>query len=210
MVGRLINKLKQNGILDNTIIIFSSDHGDFMGEHRMVRKGIFHYDALLHVPMIWYAPGLIKKRFRVKNLAQSVDFFPTLANFLNIEISKSLPGRSLKPILEGQSRVDENHTIFASGVFGEVPGYILNNGEIPEKLKDIPLHTRVQDGFGKLAGKPTAMIRNLNWKFIQSEGHPSELYKMDGGWIERENLAQKKEYVSLVSSFQKKIAEIWQ
>lgn len=210
MVGRVINNLKQNGILDNTIVIFSSDHGDFMGEHRMVRKGIFHYDSLLHVPMIWYAPGLIKKRFRVRNLAQSVDFFPTIANFLNLEIPKSLPGRSLKPILEGQSRIDENHTIFASGRFGEVPGYILNNGKIPEKLKDIPLHTRVQDGFGRSTGKTTAMIRDLNWKFIQTEGHPSELYKMDGGWIERENLAQKSEYVNLVSSFQKKITEIWQ
>jgi len=53
------------------------------------------------------------------------------------------------------------------------------------------------------------MVRNLNWKFIQTDGYPSELYRMDGGWIERENLAEKSEYAYLVSKFEKKIAQIW-
>ncbi len=209
MVGRVINALKKKGILDNTIVIFTSDHGDFMGEHRMVRKGMFHYDALLHVPMVWYAPGLIEKRFRVKSFAQSVDYMPTIADFLDIDIKKSLPGRSLKPILQGQDVMDEEHTVFASGTYQDVPGYIFGRGEIPERDKNLPLHTRVQQGFKEKNNKRTAMVRNLNWKFIQTDGYPSELYRMNGGWIERENLAEKSEYAYLVSKFEKKIAQIW-
>ena len=60
-LGRIIKYLEEKGIADNTILVFTADHGDFMGHHHMVRKGMFLYDALLHVPMIWYAPGYIKK-----------------------------------------------------------------------------------------------------------------------------------------------------
>ncbi len=209
MVGRVIDVLKRKGILDNTIVIFTSDHGDFMGEHRMVRKGMCHYDALLHVPNIWYAPGFIENRFRVKNLAQSVDFLPTIADFLGVNLSGSLPGRSLKPFLQGDKRLNEEHSLFAAGMFGEIFSYLLGEGKMPENHKDIPLHTRVLRNLHNGLGKKTAMIRTIKWKFIKTEGYPDELYKMDGGWIERENLARKPEYANLISSLKRKIEQIW-
>ena len=60
-VGRILSALEQQGLAENTIVLFTSDHGDFMGTHRMVRKGMFLYDSLLHVPMIWWAPGRLAK-----------------------------------------------------------------------------------------------------------------------------------------------------
>ena len=208
MVGRLIDALKRKGILDNTIVIFTSDHGDFMGEHRMVRKGMFHYDALLHVPMIWYAPGFIERRFRVKNLAQSVDFSPTIADFLGVNLPQPLPGRSLKPFLQGDERLDEEHSVFAVGIFDEVPRYIFGEGEMPGKDKCFPLHTRVQQSFNRGGNKKTSMFRTRKWKFVQTDGHTSELYKMDEVWIERENLAENLEYADLVASFKERIENV--
>src|SRR5882672_3343150 len=76
-VGRIMTALGAKGLLENTIIVFTADHGDFMGQHRLVRKGMFLYDCLLHVPMIWNAPGL-KGGQRSKALTQGIDFFPTL------------------------------------------------------------------------------------------------------------------------------------
>ncbi|MCK4966137.1 sulfatase-like hydrolase/transferase, partial [bacterium] len=139
-VGRIINSLERKGILDNTIVIFTSDHADFMGEHRMVRKEMFLYDAILHVPMIWYCPGLIRNRFRVRNIAQSVDFMPTIGDFINGEIPSSLPGRSLKPILQGQCGADEEHFAFASALYYDLPDYVTGKGEMPERIKNMPLN----------------------------------------------------------------------
>jgi len=187
-----------------------ADHGDFMGEHHMVRKGMFHYEALLHVPMIWYGPGLIENQFVVDNLAQTVDIMPTLRDFLDAEIPESLPGRSLKPILQRQEVDDLDHFVFSSSLFYDLPDYILKNGEIPDEEKDMSLHSRVMRMPEKLdENKRTASIRNPEWRFVKTTGYPSELYKMDGNWIERENLATKPEYADVVASFEERMAKIW-
>ncbi|MFC2124757.1 sulfatase [Bacteroidota bacterium] len=209
-VGRIIDRLDKKNISDNTIVIFTADHGDFMGEHRMVRKGMFHYEALLHVPMIWYGPGLIENRYAVSNLAQSVDIMPTIRDLLEVEIPESLPGRSLKPILQGQEIEDWDHFVFSSSLYYDLPDYILNDGEIPEEEKNTQLHSRVMKMPEKLDDKKrTASIRNFEWRFIKTEGYPSELYKMDGNWVERENLAKKPKYAKVVASFEEQIEEIW-
>jgi hypothetical protein len=57
--------------------------------------------------------------------------------------------------------------------------------------------------------KRTASIRNSEWRFIKTEGYSTELYKMDGTWTEKENLAKKPEYAKAVASFEKQIVEIW-
>lgn len=209
-VGRIVKSLQKKGIDDNTILIFIADHGDFMGEHRMVRKGMFLYEANLHVPMIWHGPGLIPSRFRVTNLAQLVDIMPTIRDFLNIEIPATLPGRSLKPLLQGQRMEEEDHFVFASALYYDPPEYILKGGEVPESDENMPLHSRVMKMPAVLdENKRITSIRDAEWRFIKTEGHPSELYKIDENWQEKENLAQKPEYKDLVSSFEKKIAEIW-
>src|SRR5210317_971589 len=109
-----MDTLDKQGLTQNTIIVFTSDHGDFMGEYRMVRKGMFLYDVLMHIPMIWYGPGYIKKGLRVSNLAQGLDIFPTLVDFLDASCQADLEGRSLKPFLEGQTSKEPDYAIVAS------------------------------------------------------------------------------------------------
>ncbi len=107
-VGEILQALEDKGIADNTILVFTADHGDFMGEYNMVRKGMFLYDALLHVPMIWYAPEQIKKGLNPDNLTQNVDIFPTLLDLAGLEIPDHLAGRSLKSLLQGQASAKDD------------------------------------------------------------------------------------------------------
>jgi arylsulfatase A-like enzyme len=56
-VGRVMEVLEAQGLVDNTIVVFLSDHGDMLGDHWMLNKGPFHFEGLLHVPMVWSWPG---------------------------------------------------------------------------------------------------------------------------------------------------------
>ncbi len=207
-VGRVIRALETKGILDNTVVVFTSDHGDFMGEHRMVRKGMFLHDALLHIPMIWYAPGLIAKGQRIKNLAQGVDIFPTLADVTGGKKPDGAVGRSLKPFLMGEKVDEKDFAVFASAGYSSVDLNIVDPSIDLTDKDNTPLHSRVLDQSGKPDYK-TVMIRTNEWKLILNETEPPELYHMDGGWIERKNMAEKKEFASVRKSLGKKIETVW-
>ncbi len=207
-IGRLMNALERAGIADNTIVVFTSDHGDFMGEHRMVRKGIFLYDALLHVPMIWSAPGRIAGGLRIKNLAQCVDLFPTLIDLTGGKERDDLMGRSLKPFLQGESKREEDFAIYASGAYGDVASDIVDPSITLDDKDETPLHTRVM----RQCMQPdhrTSMLRTMEWKLILNETAPPELYRMNGTWIERENLAGKKPYVKVQKTLEERLGREW-
>ena len=209
-IGKILQTIEEKGITDNTILVFVADHGDFMGEYHMVRKGMFHYDALLHVPMIWYAPGLINKGLSLDNMTQSVDIFPTLLELAGIEIPDNLAGRSLKNILQGQVPIDDEFIVYASAAYSDLPdGYWENPEPYFNPDSNIPFHTRVEN----LTWKPqykTAMARTRNWKLIKSETHPPELYHMNGGYIERENLYGQDQYKEISEKLEQKIKNQWE
>lgn len=187
-LGRLISALEKKGIADNTILVFASEHGDFMGHHHMVRKGMFLYDALLHVPMIWYAPGLIKKGLNLDSMTQNVDIFPTLLDFAGVSIPGDIAGRSLKNILQGQPDKYENTEVFAQASYSDLPdGYWENPEPYFNPKSDIPFHSRIENLTWN-DEKQTIMIRDKNWKLILSETHDPELYNMEGKHIETGNL----------------------
>jgi arylsulfatase A-like enzyme len=209
-IGEILNTLEKKGIVENTVLVFVADHGDFMGEYHMVRKGIFHYDALLHVPMIWYAPGQIKKGLSLDNMTQNVDIFPTLLDLAGMDIPDSLAGRSLKKILQGQIPIDDDFIVYASAAYSDFPEGYWNNPEPyfnPES--DVPFHTRVENLTWKHQYR-TAMARTRNWKLIISETHEPELYKMDGGHIERQNLYGQTQYREIFEKLEQKIKANWE
>lgn len=208
-VGRIMQALEKKGLIDNTIVMFISDHGDFMGEYRMVRKGMFLYDALLHVPMIWYAPGLIRQGVRVGNLAQGIDIFPTLVDLTGGKMPDAVPGRSLKPFLHGDSRDDPGFAVIASAGYSDLPPNYFDDPEPAYKPdSDIPFHTRVERLTWKNDSK-TIMARTREWKLILSETRAAELYKMGDGWNEKENVANKREFAEVRKVLEAKLKSVW-
>ena len=102
-VGRILAALRASGQLDNTIVLYHSDHGELLGDHGLVLKGCRFFEGLVHVPMIWSWPGRVAAGLQASGLTELVDIAPTLLEAAGIEIPWSMQGRSLLPILEGRA-----------------------------------------------------------------------------------------------------------
>ncbi|MDF2961498.1 MAG: sulfatase [Paenibacillus sp.] len=100
-VGRMVDALKRTGQLDNTIIIFMSDHGELLGDHGVYLKGPHFYEPSVRVPLIVSCPGLIPAGKRSSALVELVDLAPTLLEAAGEPVHRGMQGQSLLPLLNG-------------------------------------------------------------------------------------------------------------
>jgi len=123
LIGNLRKTLKEKGLDDNTIIVFTSDHGLFWGEFGLVTKALC-YEICTKVPLIIYNPLTPKKkRQRVTNqLAQTIDIAPTLLDYAGIEIPKNFQGKSLKPILEDSKSLAIHEYLYTENLWSTTFG----------------------------------------------------------------------------------------
>lgn len=105
--GRLINHLEEIGQLDNTLIIFHSDHGEQLGDHGLLLKGCRFFEGLVHVPLIFCWAREIKSGIKSDALVELVDIAPTVLEAAGIDIPYDMQGKSLMPLLRGD--VDPHH-----------------------------------------------------------------------------------------------------
>ena len=98
-IGRLLGYLEKNGELDNTIIIYTSDQGFFLGEHGWFDKR-FMYEECQRMPLVIRYPKAIKAGSVSSAIAMNVDFAPTLLDFAGVDIPADIQGQSLRTILE--------------------------------------------------------------------------------------------------------------
>ena len=102
-VGRILERLNELGLRDNTIVIFTSDHGEWLGEHLRYGKGYPAHDCISRVPLILRWPvGMVDPGRTAHEMIEGVDVVPTLLECAGIQIPYRLQGRSLLPLLEGQ------------------------------------------------------------------------------------------------------------
>ena len=98
-VGRLMIALDEAGLRENTIIVYISDHGDWLGDHGLVLKGPMHYEGLLRVPMIWNGPGIAADTV-IDEPVSTIDLGPTFFDMAGAEARQTQHGASLVPVLE--------------------------------------------------------------------------------------------------------------
>ncbi len=98
-IGRLLTALDERGLLENTLIILTSDHGEGLSGHGEMTHGYFAYDQTLRVPLIYSMPGRLQEGRRYSGLASHIDILPTALDILDIEWKGryGLQGRSLYP-----------------------------------------------------------------------------------------------------------------
>jgi len=101
-VGRLLELLLQTGQLENTIVIFSSDHGEMLGDHGIYLKGPYFYEPAIRVPLIISYPGRIKSQ-RSRALVESTDLAQTLLDAADLPHHPGMQGKSLWGLLTGES-----------------------------------------------------------------------------------------------------------
>jgi len=101
-IGRLFEKLADEGLLDNTMVVLFGDHGENMLEHDSWFDHAGLYDTVVHVPLIMWAPGVVPV-METDAFVQLVDVFPTIGDIFDMPETKGYDGQSLMPLLRGET-----------------------------------------------------------------------------------------------------------
>lgn len=177
-IGGLLRALEASGAADNTLILFTADHGDMCGSHRMMDKHYVLYDDVVHVPLLLYAPGCAPRRVRgfVNNC---LDMAPTLLEAAGLPPLPAADGLSLAGLLGGQSE-------------DFLPGQDSDPiwGRDGDGLPDCALSTLNGQQFGLYSQR---MLRTADWKYIWNLTDTDELYDLARDPWELHNLARRPE-----------------
>ncbi len=103
-IGMVLNALRDAGLADNTLIVFTSDHGDMDAAHKLEHKSVL-YEESVHIPFVMSFPGVISKGLVDDKhfVSNGLDLLPTLCDFAGIEAPAGLPGRSLRSLATGKA-----------------------------------------------------------------------------------------------------------
>lgn len=173
-IGRLIGKLHSLGIADNTLVVFTSEHGHFFEQRWNEHEKRLCYDTASRVPLLMKFPGRVTEGSATRELISSVDLTQTILGLLNIAGPQGLQGKDLSDLVTGKS------TSGREAVFIENFPYI-DKGETPGKYNNEP-----DWGTGE-----ERCVRTLEWKLILSTVREPELYDMTQDPEEQNNLWAK-------------------
>ena len=104
-IGRILKTIKDKKILNNTIIIITSDHGELLGDHSLLFKGPFHYDEIIRVPLIIRFGNELNSGSRVNNITQHIDLMPTILNSAGITSPRGVQGSDMQLVRQGKDNI---------------------------------------------------------------------------------------------------------
>ncbi len=110
-IGQIIDHLDALGLAENTLVVFTSDHGHYFGQHGLIAKGAFHYDDGIRVPMIARLPGRIAAGTTSHSLQSLVDYAPTFLDFCGVDVPGDMTGLSQSAIWQGDESQARQHVI---------------------------------------------------------------------------------------------------
>jgi arylsulfatase A-like enzyme len=102
-IGRVLKALERSGKRDDTVVIFTSDHGDHLGDHRLMLKGAEQYQSIVRVPFVWADPQAGRQPKRTDALASTMDIGATMLERAKVEPASGMQAKSLLPALDGQA-----------------------------------------------------------------------------------------------------------
>jgi arylsulfatase A-like enzyme len=121
-IGRLLEYLEQAGLSENTVVVFTADHGEMLGDHGLSRKGLFHYEPLIRVPLAISWPRHVPGGRRQAGIVQSVDLPTTMLDVAGVPIPHPYQGLSLRPwACDERHDAPRQHALVTNG--GEGPHY---------------------------------------------------------------------------------------
>ena len=124
-IGRLLQRLDQLGLAERTLVVFTSDHGEMLGDHGLHGKTLF-YEGSAHIPLLLRLPGVIKPGTVVSAPVSQLDYYATILDYLHVNGPPS-EGRSLRPLLEGTDD-GKGWVAVSAWARGNVPGYMVFDG----------------------------------------------------------------------------------
>ncbi len=112
--ARIMQALRDSGQLENTIVVYMSDHGEMLGDHGLILKGCRFFDGLVRVPLIMSWPGQFGAGVRSDALVETIDVAPTLMEASGLGIPYGMQGKSLLPLLRGQVPPSQHKKVVVS------------------------------------------------------------------------------------------------
>jgi len=183
-LGRFFDALAEQGLDQNTVLFYVSDHGEYLGEHRMIRKSKSAYDCLTHIPFLLRVPG--GKPGVCDEFVSLEDVMPTVLDATGLECPADVHGRSLLPIARGEPFEGRP---FAYGEYGG------SNDPVQTPLDEIQTCATPHSpdfrpamklgGFGKMR-----YLRTRDWKLVAYVNDTYELYDLQNDPHELTNLAK--------------------
>lgn len=173
-VGQILDALETNGLRENTIVAFCSDHGDYSGEHHTMGKGGAFYDCLTRVPLIVSWPGQIPEGAADASMANLVDVAPTLLSLQGVDIPGSMQGQPLPTVTDTQPR----EATFSEYGAGGPPFtmFDLEQMEKPYGRRAIADSLQWREAEGR-----RKMVRTAEWKYVHDSmmgSSEDELYDL--------------------------------
>lgn len=202
--GRILQTVEECGLLNNTIIVFTSDHGDMMGSHRLVGKGVM-FEESVRVPLLIRLPGQTEGR-RVKTSVSQIDVAPTLLDLLNESVPPHLQGKSLRPTLESGVEPPPDEVFIEWEGRDCMPGYSMYKDNYPACLAQI---TAREKAIAATADSIRTVVTPEGWKLNYSPLGMHELYNLNEDPNETTNLADMQEHKTLMDDLSGKIRD-WQ
>ncbi|MCP5152538.1 MAG: sulfatase-like hydrolase/transferase [Ectothiorhodospiraceae bacterium] len=119
-LARILQCLRDSGQLESTVVIFSTDHGESLGDHGLIEKGCRFYEGLVHVPLIVSWPGQFRAGLRADALVELQDQAPTILELAGVSLPETMQGRSLLPILRGDAAPDHHRDFVRSEYYDAI------------------------------------------------------------------------------------------
>ena len=168
-VGTMMKALENAGVADNTIVVYSAEHGDQLGEHNIIQKAVF-YEQSVKVPMLMRVPWLTDSESRIPGRYSHIDTVPTLLELTGSEVPNHLQGESRVPVLKGETTL-ENNDVMIDWTGGQPKGMERH----PDRLSIKDIDHRI-------------LISRDGWKLSLGEGDQGELYDLNTDFTESTNL----------------------
>ncbi len=201
-VGRIMDALDHNGLRDDTIVVFTADHGDFMGEHGMLVKGGVFYDCLTRVPLIvsWTGGPDSAAGSVDESLVNTVDILPTLLRLQGIDEPGEMQGAPLPTITDAAPR-DEAFSEYGAGG----PAYTMADLETLDEPYGYP--TLIKSLWAREAEGRRKMVRTKEWKYVHDPmGDLDELYDLVNDPWEQSNVAEDPGNAEVVGDMRRRLA----
>jgi uncharacterized sulfatase len=110
-VGKILDRLEELGLEDDTIVVFTSDHGNFYGQHGLNAKGPFHYEDVIRVPFVVSHPGEVPAGRRSDALVSLNDLAPSILGYTGLEIPREMTGVDQSDVWRGEADAARDHVV---------------------------------------------------------------------------------------------------
>lgn len=192
-MGAILDELERLGLAENTIVVYTSDHGDMMGSHKLLAKTVM-YEESVRVPWLMRIPRMNRRQTMLPGRYSHIDLVPTLLELMAGK-KADLPGRSLVPIMNGESPTQREVFIQWNSSEGELAASLPNvTPQDVERVHNAPIRTVIaQDG----------------WKLCLCERDKHQLFDLNADPYETRNLYYTGEHRERIEDLTKRI-RAWQ